>query len=145
MSSRNLTNVENSEYVARFIEVCGSSQPAAIARLLNISYQAAKNYLQGRLPDSNVLLTVSERTSYSIHWLLTGQGAKFVENVQNKDTKIFSDEMQALVRRECLAVINEVLSEYTNTAPPKVVVLSPEQIREEKVIGEPTFSPVEHQ
>lgn len=142
MSSKNLTNVKKNDFVHRLTEVCGSAQPAEIARLLNVSYQAAKNYLDGRLPDSHVLLTISERTPYSIHWLLTGQGEKFVENAQTNDEEAFSDEMRTFVRRECFLVINEVFGEHTNTAPPKIVVLSPENIKEEKVIGEPITYPV---
>ena len=143
MSSKNLTNVTKSAFVERLVEVCESSQPAEIARLLNVSYQAAKNYLEGRLPDTSVLLTISKRTPFSIHWLLTGQGEKIVKIDLEKDTEIFSDEMRAFVRRECLAVINEVQIKNTNTAPPKVVVLSPEKIKEEKVIGEPITYPAE--
>lgn len=143
MSSRYSTNIKKEEFIERFIEVCGSSHPAEIARLLNISYQAAKNYIEGRLPDSSVLLTISECTPYSIHWLLTGQGEKIVGDAPKRDTEIFTDEMRAFIRRECLAVINEVLGEHTTTAPPKVVILTPEKIKEEKVIGEPINYPAE--
>jgi hypothetical protein len=70
-------NSTRTEFVERFIEVCGTSEPSKVQKLLDVSYQAAKNYLQGRLPDSYVLKTISERTPYSINWLLTGQGEKF--------------------------------------------------------------------
>lgn len=145
MSSKNLTKVEEAEFIKRLIEVCGSSQPAEIARLLNVSYQAAKNYLLGRLPDTNVLLTISERTPYSLHWLLTGRGAKLAEDIEKKGKEVFSDEMRAFVRRECLAVLNEISSGQTSIVPPKIVVLSPEKIKEEKVMGKPVTFPVEQQ
>ncbi|HSK73706.1 MAG TPA: helix-turn-helix domain-containing protein [Pyrinomonadaceae bacterium] len=145
MSSKNSTKVEKLEFVERLIEVCGTSQPAEIARLLNVSYQAAKNYLQGRMPDTHVLLTISERTPYSLHWLLTGRGGKFAENTEKKDEEVFSDEMRAFVRREFFSVLNEVSSGQTDTVPPKIVVLSPEKIKEEKVMGEPVTFPVEQQ
>ena len=120
----------------RFIEVCGSSQPVEIAQLLNISYQAAKNYLQGRLPDSNTLRTISEKTNYSINWLLTGEGEKFVKNAVNKDTLILTDQMRTFVRQTCLEVISEVLSNQNISAGQKVVVLTSENIKEEKIMDE---------
>jgi len=120
--------------------MCGSSQPAYIARLFNISYQAAKNYLNGRLPDSNVLLAISRQTPYSIHWLLTGQGKKFVEISIKQDTLPLSDQLREFVRRECRELINEILNSEENTHA-KTVVLTSEQIMEEKVMEETaTFS-----
>jgi hypothetical protein len=141
MSSGNLKKLKNSDFVERFVEVCGSSQPADIKRLLDISYQAAKNYLSGRLPDSNVLLVIAERTSYSIHWLLTGQGDKFVENPGREDALLLSGKFREFVRRESRELLNEVLSTQYETAHTKSVVLPAERILEEKVMSEPvTFS-----
>lgn len=137
MSRRNSTYSENNNFVERLIEVCGTSKPAEMSRLLDVSYQAAKNYLQGRLPDSNVLLTISERTTYSIHWLVTGEGKKFVEISEKKGRGIFTDEMRAFVRRECLDIINEVLSKLKEPINQKVVVLSSDRIKEERMIDNP--------
>ena len=136
MSSRISKKLENISFVERFVEICGSSQPAEIARLLNISYQAAKNYLQGRLPDSIVLKTISEKTPYSINWLLTGQGKKFVETSANADTLQLSDQIRAFVRKECLEVISELLDNQIEAAPQKIVVLTSENIKEEKIMEE---------
>lgn len=141
MSRRNLTNDENFNFVERLIEVCGTSKAAEMSRLLDVSYQAAKNYLQGRLPESNVLLTISERTPYSIHWLVTGEGKKFVETNQAKDREIFTDEMRAFVRRECLDLINGTMSSPKEAVSRKVVVLSSEKIKEEKVIDDSVTFP----
>jgi hypothetical protein len=136
MSSRKLENLENFSFVERFIEVCGSNQPNDIARLLNISYQAAKNYLQGRLPDTKVLLIISEKTSYSINWLLTGEGEKFIKDSLNEDTLLLSDRMRTFVREICLEVINEMLSPQKDSTPQKIVVLTSEKIKEEKILDE---------
>lgn len=133
---KKIENIENSDFIKRFIEVCGSSQPVEVARLLNISYQAAKNYLLGRMPDSNVLILISERTPYSIHWLLTGQGKKFVETIRSEDTLPLSDQLREFVRRECMELIEEVLSRQIAAAQSKVVVLTSENIKEEKVMDE---------
>ena len=139
MSRANSKKVENINFVDRFTEACGSSQAADIARLLNISYQAAKNYLEGRLPDSSVLIAIAEETNYSIHWLLTGQGDKFVENALREDTLLLSGKLREFVRRECRELINEALS--NEAAQPKTVVLTSEKIKEEKVLDKAdTFS-----
>lgn len=121
----------------RFIEVCGSAQPADIARSLNISYQAAKNYLNGRLPDSNVLLAIAEKTPYSIHWLLTGKGEKFAKASASEDTLLLSDRFRESVREVCRELINEILSSQNAPAQEKSVVLTSGQIMEEKVLEEP--------
>lgn len=144
MSRRKLTYAENNNFVERFVEVCGTSKPAKISQMLDVSYQAAKNYLQGRLPDSNVLLTISERTPYSIHWLMTGEGKKFVKSDQEKDREIFTDQMRAFVRSECLDVINEVFVKPAEAVNQKVVVLSPDKIKEEKVIENSVTIPVDN-
>ena len=134
MSSEKSKNSENFSYIERFVEVCGSSQPNEIARLLNISYQAAKNYLQGRLPDSKVLITISEKTSYSLNWLLTGEGEKLVKDESSRDTLVLSDQIRAFVRQTCLEVMSEVLGNVEDSPASKTVVLTSEKIKKEKVL-----------
>ena len=136
MSSRKSEISENFAFIERFTEVCGSSQPNDIARLLNISYQAAKNYLQGRLPDSKVLKTISEQTPYSINWLLTGKGDRFVKDSINQDTLMLSDQMRTFVRQICLETIGEILITRENSSQEKVVVLTSEKIKQEKVLDQ---------
>lgn len=144
MSRRKSTYYEDNDFVVRLVEVCGTSKPAEISRMLDVSYQAAKNYLRGRLPDSNVLLTISERTSYSIHWLITGEGKKFVKTDQKEHREVFTDEMRAFIRREFMDLINEVLVMPTEQVNQKVVVLSSDKIKEEKVIGDSITLPVKN-
>jgi hypothetical protein len=136
MSSKKLEISENISFVERFIEVCASNQPNEIARLLRISYQAAKNYLQGRFPDTKVLITISEKTPYSLNWLLTGQGEKFINGSANQDTVLLSDQMRSLVREICVEVLGEMLSTKKDSAQQKIVVLSSEKIKEEKVLDQ---------
>lgn len=136
MSSKKTFILKNFSFVERFIEVCGSSQPNEVAQLLNISYQAAKNYLQGRLPDSKVLKTISEKTSYSINWLLTGEGEKLVKDSLSQDTVILSDQMETFVRQICLEVIGEMLSNRNDLSQQKVIVLTSDNIKEEKILDE---------
>ncbi|MEO6333482.1 MAG: hypothetical protein ABIO91_00730 [Pyrinomonadaceae bacterium] len=123
---------EKNLFMLRFVEVCGTSEPAKIQRLLDISYQAAKNYLQGRLPDSYVLRTVAERTRYSINWLLTGKGEKFVSDAVSEETPLSTGQIRDLIRTECVEVINELLANR-ESAQQKVVVLQSRSLKSEKV------------
>ncbi len=126
---------KNPEFVLRFIEACGSAQPAKIQRLLNISYQTAKNYLDGRLPKSEMLVSISQRTSYSIDWLLTGHGKKFVDTLRIGDTPLATGQFEALVRQICMEVINENYGRQ-EISQPKVVVLQSSELMSEKVMDE---------
>jgi hypothetical protein len=123
---------EKKVFIERFIEVCGTSEPAKIQRLLDISYQAAKNYLQGRLPDSYVLRTIALRTPYSINWLLTGVGEKLVATPVEVDTPLSARQIRDLVRSECVEVISEVLGSREATQQ-KIVVLQSGSLKSEKV------------
>ena len=125
---------KNSDFVTRFVEACGTSEPAKVQRLLNISYQAAKNYLQGRLPHSDVLILIAQRTSYSIDWLLTGRGKKITDDPRFEDTPILTGQFEASVRRICVEVINEINGRQE--AQPKVVVLQSSELMSEKVMDE---------
>ena len=129
MSSRSPKKSEIDLFAARFIEVCGSSRPADIQRLLNISYQSAKNYLNGRVPEPSILIKISDRTGYSIHWLLTGEGEKLVGG-NRESTPILPRQIEVSVRRICVEVINEVLGK--EQAQPKVVVLQSANLMSEK-------------
>lgn len=127
-----MSESERREFIERFVEVCGTSEPAAIQRLLNISYQGAKNYLQGRLPDPLVLKAIAARTPYSIHWLLTGNGEKIISNTPPADTPLAMDQFRALIRQECVELINEALGGQIDQQP-KVVVLRSDKLRSEKL------------
>src|SRR5664279_453448 len=122
---------KNPEFVARFVETCGSPEPAKIQRLLNISYQAAKNYLEGRLPSPEVLLRISVKTPYSIDWLLTGRGKKFIEGVDSVGATITTRQIEKIARRVCVKVINE-MGGSREAAQPKVVKLQTSDLLSEK-------------
>lgn len=128
---------KNMGFSTRFIEACGTSEPAKIQRLLDISYQTAKNYLHGRLPHSDILILISNRTSYSIDWLLTGRGKKIVDGASAEDTILHPGQIEASVRRICVEVINEINGSQS-AAQPKVVVLQSSELMSEKVMVETT-------
>ena len=130
--NRKNVDSEKNSFIERLTEVCGTSEAAKIQRLLDISYQAAKNYLQGRLPDSYVLRTIAQRTPYSINWLLTGSGEKFVSGAAHEDTPLSARQIRDLVRSECVEVINELLGSRELTQQ-KVVVLQSDSLKSERV------------
>ena len=69
-----------------------------------------------------------ERTGCSIHWLLTGEGKKFVNARTIADTPLSTGQTEAFVRKVCVEVINE---RFGSQGQPKVVVLPPASLREE--------------
>lgn len=138
MSSRKKQIIKNNQFVSRFIEVCGSSQPAEISKKLGISYQAAKNYLSGRLPEPHILISISEKTGYSIHWLLTGEGRKYIDESFRNEAEIFLSNVEKNVDPTFLRRLNQFFYEdaskirHTNTTPPKTVTLTPDKVKNEK-------------
>lgn len=134
MSSEKTDIEEKKFYVERLTEICGTKQPNELAQILDISYQAARNYLNGRLPEANVLLKIAERTAYSVHWLLTGEGDKFVLKQDNVDTLLVSDQMKTFVRQQCLEVFNELFDNQEIDSHEKVVKLTPNRIKAERKI-----------
>jgi hypothetical protein len=143
MSSRKLKKFEKKDFVERFVEICGTSEASEISRLLDISYQAARNYLGGRLPEAFVLLSIAEKTPYSIHWLLTGRGEKFTDNTENTEEQLFFGKITEAAKQGCLTAMRESFSENSETALPKTVILKNAKVRSEKAredISSPTFS-----
>ncbi len=122
---------KNLDFSVRFAEACGTSEPAKIQRLLNIPYQSAKNYLEGRFPESSRLIDISARTSCSIDWLLTGRGKKFIDLPKPPDTPLATGQMEAFVRRICVEVINE-RSGSQEPAESRIVVLRSSELMSEK-------------
>jgi hypothetical protein len=133
MSSGNPNFSKSGHFGARFTEACGTSEPARKQRLLNISYQAAKNYLGGRLPDSRVLMTIAERTPYSLHWLLTGKGEKFSLPAPSEDTLPLARQISELIRREVEGAVTIALAKETANSGSRTIVLRPHEVLTEAV------------
>ena len=134
MSRPNSKIIENPEFVKRFTEICGSSRPHEVSQLLDIPYQTVRNYLNGRFPETKFLLLIAEKTHCSIHWLLTGEGKKFVEDRRKHDTQILTDEMKTFIREICVEVVNELSAVNKSNNQPKTVILTPDKIRSEKIL-----------
>ena len=124
---------ENTEFIGRFIEVCGTSRPAEIARLLGIPYQSAKNYLNGRIPSVASLVAFSDRTTCSLDWLLTGRGKKFVDATQQENTPLPAGQLEAIARKVFVEVINE-MNVSQAAAQQKIVRLQSSELMSEKVM-----------
>lgn len=126
------------EFAERLKKIFKTDKPKMISKELGISYQAARNYLNGeRLPDSKILLVISSKTSYSIHWLLTGEGEKVVDKqIDNKiDIRIDVrgiDSPSILADLSDFFVSHDFKNEHTSTDSPKTVTLSPDKTWEEK-------------
>lgn len=109
------------EYVERLKETLGTSEPAVISRLLGITYQAAKNYLEGRLPSADVLITIAEKTDYSLNWLLTGKGAKKIAIEAKGNQPALPHEFELIIRR----MVQDELAGGKKGAP--VIKVSPKK------------------
>jgi hypothetical protein len=133
--TKSLSSIESAqtEFGSRLAEACSTSEPARIQRLLNISYQAAKNYLNGRLPDPRVLLTIAERTPYSLHWLLTGEGEKFSIPVRTEDTLPLARQISALIKQEVEDAVAQAMTKFPAEAGSRRIVLNPEDVLSEAV------------
>jgi len=79
--------VEPSAFGKRLLEIfedAGEKNPKSkIAEVLGVKPSAVTNYLQDRIPDADKLRQISNFTKCSIHWLITGEGEKYI-NVEKK-------------------------------------------------------------
>jgi len=73
------------EFGKRLILAFNTDKPAEIARKLGITYQGAKNYLDGRVPAPDTLVEIARSTGYSIHWLLTGEGPETIKSARTEN------------------------------------------------------------
>ena len=82
MSNEKSTITEKDDFSLRLKEAFRTNEVAEIARKLAVTYQGAKNCIEGRIPAPEVLIAISNSTGCSIHWLLTGEGEKFIINTE---------------------------------------------------------------
>ncbi len=124
--------MKNAGFAKRLIEVCGTSKPADIQRKLGISHQAAVNYLAGRLPNAEILIRISERTSCSIDWLLTDRGKKFLEESRSPDTPLSTGRIETIVGRFLVEVTMDELGKQPVHL--KTIKLQSSDVLSEKVL-----------
>jgi hypothetical protein len=104
-------------FPARLADACGTDKAARIAELLDMRYQTVNNYLKGRVPTADVLVTISDRTLCSIDWLLTGRGKKFRDDAEPEGATIPSRQLEAIARRVIVEVINEMSASPQDGSP----------------------------
>lgn len=93
----------------RLREAFKGATNAEISRKLGISEAGAKNYLDGRIPPADMLVTIRGLTSCSVDWLLTGEGAKWFGSIQETggESLVYFGEAENEIIRE-LATDNEL-------------------------------------
>ena len=77
---------------------------------------------------------IAENTPYSIHWLLTGEGEKFV-SLDGNDFEL-TDEIRDFIREVCMEAINCVSVEVKSDKHKKIFFLSSDKIKQEKMLEE---------
>lgn len=90
-----------SEFGYRLKELFDHAKNGFIAAKLGVAENTVGFYIRGRIPDADMLMTISNVTRCNIHWLLTGKGEKYfrdetvnnrLENRLNDRLKILADE-----------------------------------------------------
>lgn len=76
---QNVDKVNASSFGERLREAFGGVSNKDIAERIGVGKSAVTNYIEGRIPSADMLAKISELTNYSIHWLITGEGSKFVD------------------------------------------------------------------
>lgn len=65
-----------SEFGSRLKELFDHARNGVIAEKLGVAENTVGFYVRGRIPDADMLITISNVTRCNIHWLLTGKGEK---------------------------------------------------------------------
>ena len=101
----------------RLREAFGGLTNAQIAQKLHVSKSAITNYIQGRIPPPETLEAISRLTNCSLHWLITGAGAQFVNGseagtlLHPGEVPICFGEKEQEIIRELAAKENRTFSE----------------------------------
>ena len=133
MSSEGLKVIEHAEFVDRLIDAFGTNKASVIKERLGISYQAVSNYLnKNRLPSAEILVLISDRTSCSIDWLLTGRGKKFRDAGNSQGKPLATGQIETIAGRILVEVtIDEIGKQPVHL---KTVKLQSSDVLSEKVL-----------
>ncbi len=77
---------EQSDFGARLRQAFGDLPNIEIANKLEVSGPAITNYMAGRIPSADTLVTISRLTNCSLHWLLTGEGPENFKGLKEQLT-----------------------------------------------------------
>lgn len=133
MSSEGLKVIKHAEFVDRLIDAFGTNKASVIKERLGISYQAVSNYLsKKRLPSAEILVLISDRTSCSIDWLLTGRGKKFRDLANAQGKPLATGQIETIAGRILVEVtIDEIGKQPVHL---KTVKLQSSDVLSEKVL-----------
>lgn len=67
----------NDEFRSRLLKVFNNASMAEVARQVKVPHATVRNYFQGRLPATEVLMKIADETGVSINWLLLGRGEMY--------------------------------------------------------------------
>ncbi|MBK9215674.1 MAG: helix-turn-helix domain-containing protein [Chloracidobacterium sp.] len=102
--------MENEDFVRRLDKAFEHQSMADVARRLRIPHATVRNYYNGRLPASDVLIKIARESGVSIDWLLLGKGEMYIGDtrgvdigrfIENKITELI-DEKLAGTGREAI-------------------------------------------
>jgi hypothetical protein len=116
--SSTLIDEQLAGFGARFKEAFRHERNSVIARKLDKTDSAIKNYVDGRVPEAPVLIEISELTGCSIHWLITGKGPKYI---QAPDGTVLDEERLKALQEfaDTSARAAELLAQITGKNPAK--------------------------
>ncbi|MBX7219636.1 MAG: helix-turn-helix domain-containing protein [Blastocatellia bacterium] len=82
----------DSSFLNRVIEAFGAKNGAQVARFVGLTPQSVGAWAKGSMPKRQVLLDITKQTGVSLHWLITGEGTKFVVSEDQKNFVLPSQE-----------------------------------------------------
>ena len=93
------------EFVDRLSTAFGNESVAKVAKRLKVPHATVRNYFQGRLPASDVLIKIARETGVSLSWLLLGVGEIYTDkrSTVNFD-KLIEEKIDDLIERKLAAL-----------------------------------------
>lgn len=103
-----------SAFGQRLKEAFNDATNGVIGSKLGVSENNVGFYVRGRIPPAETLVRISNVTGCNIHWLLTGNGSKFVvsqiEDAPAEEPLINRDALDKLIRE----IVRDELRETSN-------------------------------
>ena len=82
----------NDAFTERLKRTFDFASMAEIARRIDVPHATIRNYFQGRMPASDVLIKIANQTHVSLNWLLTGSGEMYLSGSKPFDVNSFLEE-----------------------------------------------------
>lgn len=88
------------EFTDRLKRAFGYATMAEIARQLEVPHATIRNYFNGRLPASDVLIKIANETNVSLSWLLAGKGEMYISGATADIGRLIDERIDALIERK---------------------------------------------